>query len=80
VTETIMPKFGRLRVLLDIVARVLWGGAAVLCAWSAIAYAYAFMTYSMSAPQQAAQAADSLMWIISSYTFARAFDEITRRR
>lgn len=61
----------------DVIGRVLWCGVGCGVA-SAVLYGIAMLTTEMSAPQQAAAAADVLVWTIVPYALARAWDEITR--
>ena len=68
-----------LRLVLDIVGRLLWAGVAVIAALSLYAYASTVSTtVALSAPQQAALAGDSLVWVVAAYVAARAWSAVTR--
>jgi hypothetical protein len=68
----------KVRLGINIVGRILWAAVGVIGAWGVIAYVQALASYSTSAPQQAALAADSLVWIVGAYAIARGWTEATK--
>lgn len=63
--------------ILDVISRIVWGVALFVIGFSLLDYASS-ISLAQSAPQQAAAAGMTCVWVLGAYVGARGFDEITR--